>query len=80
MLALGEQEKAALAKRMREVVAGTSWDRTARRMHELISSAVPGNKAQRMLAPSVPEEMEAGVANSDVTPVKTAQVRVAKSA
>jgi glycosyltransferase involved in cell wall biosynthesis len=80
MLALGEDEKLALAKRMREVVAGTSWDRTATRMHELISSAVPGNKAQRLLSPAQPEEMEAGVANSDVSTVKTAQVRVAKSA
>jgi len=46
MLALNAEEKAAMAKRMREVVANTSWDKTAARMHELISNAVPGNKAR----------------------------------
>ena len=46
MLALSADEKAALAQRMREVVANTSWDKTAARMHELISTTVPGNKAR----------------------------------
>jgi glycosyltransferase involved in cell wall biosynthesis len=46
MLALGADEKAALAQRMREIVANTSWDKTAARMHELISTTVPGNKAK----------------------------------
>ena len=46
MLALGADEKTALAQRMREVVANTSWDKTAARMHELISTTVPGNKAK----------------------------------
>ncbi len=46
MLAQSAEENAAMAKRMREVVANTSWDTTAARMHELISNAVPGNKAR----------------------------------
>ncbi|WP_312553459.1 glycosyltransferase [Massilia sp.] len=46
MLALDAGEKAALAQRMREIVANTSWDKTAARMHELISTTVPGNKAK----------------------------------
>jgi len=46
MLARTAEENAAMAKRMREVVANTSWDKTAARMHELISNAVPGNKAR----------------------------------
>ena len=46
MLALDADEKAALAQRMREIVANTSWDKTAARMHELISTTVPGNKAK----------------------------------
>ncbi len=46
MLAQSAEENAAMAKRMREVVANTSWDKTAARMHELISNAVPGNKAR----------------------------------
>lgn len=46
MLAQSAEENAAMAKRMREVVANTSWDKTAARMHELISNVVPGNKAR----------------------------------
>lgn len=46
MLAQSAEENAAMAKRMREVVANTSWDKTAARMHELISNAVPSNKAR----------------------------------
>jgi len=46
MLAQSSEEQAAMAKRMREVVANTSWDKTAARMHELIGNAVPGNKAR----------------------------------
>jgi glycosyltransferase involved in cell wall biosynthesis len=49
-LALGDDERQAMAKRMREVVAGTSWDLTASRMHELIGNAVPGNKVERFFA------------------------------
>jgi UDP-galactopyranose mutase len=47
MLSAPAAEKAALAARMREVVAGTSWDQTAGRMHELIRTTARGNKAQQ---------------------------------
>lgn len=50
MLALSGDEREAMARRMREVVAGTSWDRTASRMHELIESAESGNKVERFFA------------------------------
>ncbi|BDT59288.1 glycosyl transferase [Massilia varians] len=71
-LALGEAERQAMAKRMREVVANTSWDLTASRMHELIDSAVPGRHAR------LPANQDA--AKVDVLPVKAVKVPVAKSA
>ena len=51
-LALSDDARQAMAQRMREVVAGTSWDRTASRMHELIESAVPSNNVERFFANS----------------------------
>lgn len=51
-LALTDDARQDMARRMREVVAGTSWDLTASRMHELIGSAVPGNKVERFFATS----------------------------
>ena len=69
MLAMTEGDKLKMAKRMREVVAGTSWDRTAGRMHELIQNVVPGNKAQRL-----------SVANPEALPAKVNPLPVAKSA
>ncbi|MFN3792710.1 glycosyltransferase [Massilia sp.] len=71
-LAQSEAERQAMAKRMREVVANTSWDLTASRMHELIESAVSGRHAR---LPAAPE-----TAKVDVLPVKAAKVPVAKSA
>jgi glycosyltransferase involved in cell wall biosynthesis len=53
MLAMNAEEKAALAKRMRAIVANTSWDKTAARMHELIQTTEPGNKAERLNATNV---------------------------
>jgi len=60
-LALTPEARATMAARMREVVAGTSWDLTARSMHELIESAVRSNKVERFFAsnqeavPSTPD-------------------------
>ncbi|MDY0975591.1 glycosyltransferase [Massilia sp. CFBP9012] len=51
-LALGDEQRQAMTRRMREVVAGTSWDLTASRMHELIGNAVAGNKVERFFANS----------------------------
>jgi protoporphyrinogen oxidase/glycosyltransferase involved in cell wall biosynthesis len=49
-LAQGSEQKAAMAKRMREIVAGTSWDNTASCMRHLIQNTVPGNQAHRLVA------------------------------
>ena len=65
-------ERPAMAQRMRAVVANTSWDLTASRMHELIESAVPGRHAR---LPANPDATRV-----DVLPVKAAQVPVAKTA
>ncbi|WP_020654063.1 FAD-dependent oxidoreductase [Massilia niastensis] len=69
MLGMTEGDKLAMARRMREIVAGTSWDRTAGRMHELITSVVPGNKAQRH-----------SVASPDAAGAKVNPLPVAKTA
>ena len=76
-LAMSQDEKQAMAKRMREVVAGTSWDLTASRMHELITSAVPDLKSRRLTGNT--DGIKAEVV-ADVTPVKVAPLPVAKSA
>lgn len=57
MLAAGATEKAQLVDRMRDIVANTSWDKTAGRMHELISTTAPGKT--RSAAAAV---LEAGTA------------------
>ena len=49
-LALSDQARDTMVKRMREVVAGTSWDRTASSMHALIQSAEYSNKAERFFS------------------------------
>ncbi|MFC0252071.1 glycosyltransferase [Massilia consociata] len=71
-LALTEVERQAMAKRMREVVANTSWDLTASRMHELITTAVPSENSRRLVAAQDPVK--------DVVPAKAKQVPVAKTA
>ncbi len=71
-LALGDAERQAMAKRMREVVANTSWDLTAARMHALIESAVPGRHAR------LPSHQD--TARADVLPVKASPAPVAKTA
>jgi glycosyltransferase involved in cell wall biosynthesis len=67
MLALDESEKARLVGRMREVVANTSWDKTATRMHELISTTPPGEARSAAAA-----ALEAGTA-ARVSPLPVAQ-------
>ena len=68
-LALSDDERTAMAARMREVVAGTSWDRTANRMHELIQSAEPGNKVERFFAGSQDAAQDAARVQSEKLPV-----------
>ena len=67
MLAAADEEKAALVERMRHIVANTSWDKTAGRMHELISTTAPG--AARSAAAAV---LEGGTA-ARVNPLPVAQ-------
>jgi hypothetical protein len=67
MLAAADDEKARLVERMRDIVANTSWDKTASRMHELISTTKPGET--RSAAASV---LEVGTA-ARVNPLPVAQ-------
>ncbi|UVW27149.1 glycosyltransferase family 1 protein [Massilia sp. H6] len=73
-LAMSDGERQIMASRMRDVVAGTSWDRTAASMHDLITSAVPGNGAQRLGAGKTE------VATPDLAAAKVSALPVAKSA
>ncbi|MDB5745821.1 MAG: glycosyl transferase, partial [Massilia sp.] len=61
MLALDGAEKTEMVERMRDIVANTSWDKTASRMHELISTTAPGNRSRAAAV------LEAG--NARVAPV-----------
>jgi UDP-galactopyranose mutase len=71
LLAAGPAEKAAMAERMRAVVARTSWINTAERMHGLISSTAPDSKGRRLVAPpAAPSEARAQV---NALPVQGAQ-------
>jgi protoporphyrinogen oxidase/glycosyltransferase involved in cell wall biosynthesis len=65
MLAAGSEQKAAMALRMRKIVAGTSWDKTAARMHHLIRTTAPRNKAQR----PIPAAASSTVAGATVNPL-----------
>lgn len=67
MLAASSEEKARLVERMRDIVANTSWDKTAGRMHELIQTTTPGET--RSAAAST---LEAGTA-ARVNPLPVAQ-------
>jgi UDP-galactopyranose mutase len=49
-LALSAEAKGKLVQRMRDIVAKTSWDNTATRMHKLIQTTAPGNKVHRLVA------------------------------
>ncbi|MDB5793127.1 MAG: glycosyl transferase [Massilia sp.] len=67
MLAASESEKAKMVERMRDIVANTSWDKTAGRMHELISSTAPGEARSAAAA-----ALEGGTA-ARVSPLPVAQ-------
>lgn len=53
MLNMTSEQQAALKERMRAIVANTSWDKTAEKMHHLIQTTEPGNKAARLLNPAL---------------------------
>jgi protoporphyrinogen oxidase/glycosyltransferase involved in cell wall biosynthesis len=71
MLAASSEQKAAMALRMREIVAGTSWDKTAARMHYLIANTAPGHKAPRQ-APAATNDPLSG-AKVNPLPLQGAQ-------
>jgi glycosyltransferase involved in cell wall biosynthesis len=77
MLALSAEEKASLAARVRAVVANTSWDKTASRMHQLIQTTAPGNQAKRLLNPAAEDLAGVDTANVDALPVAASATRVA---
>jgi len=72
MLALDDGEKARLVERMRAIVANTSWDRTAAKMHELIETTVPSNKAQRLIAQAQDTDFDDVINAENVNPLPIA--------
>jgi hypothetical protein len=60
---------------MRTVVAGTSWDKTAEAMHQLIQTTPPGNRAQRLSA-DLADIAEAG--NVSALPLSSAHKQAVK--
>ncbi len=61
-LAQSAEQTAAMAAAMREVVARTSWDATAARMHALMQQTPPGCRAARLAGKSAAPDNVAGAA------------------
>jgi len=55
-LAQTPEQNAAMGSAMRDIVARTSWDSTADRMHELIDKTPPGGKSARLAGKGVEED------------------------
>jgi glycosyltransferase involved in cell wall biosynthesis len=72
MLAMNEDQKSALVERMRAIVAGTSWDLTASKMHHLIETTAPSNKARRFIARAEETDFDAVVSAENVNPLPIA--------
>ena len=72
MLAMNEAQKTALTERMRAIVANTSWDKTAARMHHLMSTTAPSNKAQRFIARAEEADFDDVVNAENVNPLPIA--------
>ena len=72
MLAMNEDQKTALVERMRAIVAGTSWDLTAAKMHHLIDTTAPSNKARRFIARAEETDFDAVVSAENVNPLPIA--------
>ena len=72
MLAMNEDQKTALVERMRAIVAGTSWDQTASKMHHLIETTAPSNKARRFIARAEETDFDAVVSAENVNPLPIA--------
>jgi glycosyltransferase involved in cell wall biosynthesis len=72
MLAMTADQRAALVERMRAIVAGTSWDLTAGKMHHLIQTTAPSNKARRFIARAEETDFDAVVGAENVNPLPIA--------
>ena len=72
MLAMNDEQQAALKERMRAIVANTSWDKTAANMHHLIQTTAPSNKAQRFLAQAEQRDFDDVVNAENVNPLPIA--------
>jgi len=72
MLAMNDDQKTALVERMRAIVAGTSWDLTASKMHHLIATTAPSNRAQRFIARAEATDFDAVVSAENVNPLPIA--------
>jgi len=72
MLAMNDEQQAALKERMRAIVANTSWDKTAASMHHLIQTTAPSNKAQRFLAQAEQRDFDDVVNAENVNPLPIA--------
>lgn len=72
MLAMNDEQQAALKARMRAIVANTSWDKTAASMHHLIQTTAPSNKAQRFLAQAEEQDFDDVVNAENVNPLPIA--------
>ncbi|WP_322400431.1 glycosyltransferase [Massilia luteola] len=72
MLAMTAEQKTALTERMRAIVAGTSWNLTATKMHQLIQTTAPSNKAQRFIARAEEADFDAVVSAENVNPLPIA--------
>jgi len=77
MLAMTDEQQAALKERMRAIVANTSWDKTAASMHHLIQTTAPSNKAQRFLAQAEEQDFDDVVAEN-VNPLPIAALAAAR--
>jgi hypothetical protein len=76
MLNATQDQKAALAERMRAIVARTSWDITANAMHQLIQSTAPGKRPERLTADLADI---AGAENVSALPLSAAHKQTAQA-
>ena len=72
MLAMNDAQRTALTERMRAIVANTSWDKTAAKMHHLMATTAPSNKAQRFIARAEEADFDDVVNAENVNPLPIA--------
>ncbi|TWI67257.1 glycosyltransferase involved in cell wall biosynthesis [Pseudoduganella lurida] len=67
-LAQTPEQTAEMVQKMRDVVANTSWEKTAERMRELIETTEPSRNFARL---TTPEDLSYGVTSEKVSPLPT---------